>query len=227
MSFAFTTRQLRLALANAIANRDLRLALEAIEAGAPVNPEPGQTSNPPLIEAVIANDVALVTLLLESGADARLAWPPEPDPQFGQSFPLSEARSGEVIRLLVAAGADPNFAGAHGKTALHFMAFSDCVEALLDAGADPNALDAGGYNPALSIMTSTDFWAPRDPVVVIRPMLTRGLDLDYQAPNGVSLDSLARDIPDLAAILASVRAERAMSGLLRAAQPGQHARPGL
>jgi len=69
-------------------------------------------------------------------------------------WPGHAPRVGEVVRVLVAAGADVDarFDGAHRETALHWAASSDDVEAidaLLDAGADIEADGAviGGGSP--------------------------------------------------------------------------------
>lgn len=62
----------------------------------------------------------------------------------------------DVMRMLLAAGADPNVQDNDGKTLLHYMAeegiteyvrYED-VEALLAAGADPNLIDKKGWTPA-------------------------------------------------------------------------------
>lgn len=67
-------------------------------------------------------------------------------------WPGHHPRTAEVIRILVAAGADPGarFVGAHAETPLHWAASNDdvgAVDALVAAGADveaPGAVLGGG-----------------------------------------------------------------------------------
>lgn len=48
----------------------------------------------------------------------------------------------ELVELLLAAGANPNFANPEGKTSLHLaIAFPEIIKKLMDAGADKNAED--------------------------------------------------------------------------------------
>ncbi len=57
-----------------------------------------------------------------------------------------------VLKLLLAAGADPNVTHAAGETPLHMAMFRASVEPvqdLLAAGADPNLLNWSGYTPLM------------------------------------------------------------------------------
>ena len=66
---------------------------------------------------------------------------------------------GEIVPLLLAAGADKNAADRNGRTPLHYVcdlshpAFDDgaaalvCLEALLGAGAEPSVRDREGRTP--------------------------------------------------------------------------------
>lgn len=101
-----------------------------------------------LLYAAHFGNTALLTALLEAGADPNRA------NSYG-SFPLSEAAMGghtPVIEALLAHGADPTQANAEGETALMITARSGNVEAshlLLAAGADPNAREHWGGQTAL------------------------------------------------------------------------------
>ena len=52
-----------------------------------------------------------------------------------------------VMRLLIAAGADPRAIDRDGNTALHVTDNADVAQILVDAGANPNAANAKGRTP--------------------------------------------------------------------------------
>ena len=52
-----------------------------------------------------------------------------------------------VLRLLIAAGADPRATGRDGNTALHLVQNGAGAQVLVDVGADPNAVNAKGRTP--------------------------------------------------------------------------------
>lgn len=97
----------------------------------------------PLLDAVLANDVAKAKTLLKSGADANGT------NRYGVR-PLSIAAqngNGVLVEALLAAGADANGREAGGETALMLAARSGdlkSVSALLARGADANAKDKRG-----------------------------------------------------------------------------------
>ena len=124
----------------------------------------------PLDQAALSGDVEMVELLLEAGAtvqlpaavaleyvddvEALLAADPtllHPGERYGALLTQAcERASGDIVRLLVAAGANVNtpasaetaIDGAAGYTALHAAAFfgnTSAVDALLEAGADVRA----------------------------------------------------------------------------------------
>ena len=56
----------------------------------------------------------------------------------------------EMVKLLIAAGADCTAITRHGGTVLHIAAYfgtASIVSMLIEAGADIRALDEGGYTP--------------------------------------------------------------------------------
>jgi hypothetical protein len=86
-----------------------------------------------LRQAIDRDDVGIARLLIENGADVQ-------GPAENRTFPLSSARSGAMVDLLVHAGADPNERPAGRGTAmtpLMITAYKDVgvAEALLRAGA--------------------------------------------------------------------------------------------
>lgn len=75
----------------------------------------------------------VVAMLLRAGANPRLANPNSP------SSPLLFVSDVRIARLLLAAGADPNFADFDGAPPLFSIYDEDVALAMLDAGADPRA----------------------------------------------------------------------------------------
>jgi ankyrin repeat protein len=121
----------------AVRNGRVDAARELIRQGADVD-EPAHYSLTPLANAAERGNVAMVKLLLKSGAKVNAA----PD---GYT-PLMRACFGgrpKTARLLIDAGADPNLRRHDGQRALHFAAKQGslaCVKLLLKAGADAGAL---------------------------------------------------------------------------------------
>ena len=102
-----------------------------------------------LFDAVERNDLAAVEQLLSRDAgvnslDLRY-------PSWYAAPPLiraAQAGHSEMVRLLLANGADVNARDAGGGTALIWACNDDhidCVRLLLAAGADPNLRNNGGY----------------------------------------------------------------------------------
>ena len=121
--------------------------VEALVAhGADVNATalPDPPHRPPLTAAVDRRATSVVRFLLDHGADA--SWP-----RSGSSRSTSARGSADVIRLLLAAGANPNARDSRGRVALMYpfveqasLPSEAALDALLDAGAEPNARDAEG-----------------------------------------------------------------------------------
>ncbi len=106
---------------------------------------PDFTPQTPLIGALLHNDAAEAIRLLREGVDPN-------EGRFGGLPPviLAAARQDvELVRLMVAKGADPNVRDRSGSTALMWGAFNDTgdaamVEALIVLGADPLASNKAG-----------------------------------------------------------------------------------
>lgn len=132
-----------------------------------------------LIQAIRAGDLdALSALLAEHPglAEARL------EDRRGSRTPLHVAtdwpgyfpNGPEVVRALLAAGADPDADSENpfGVRPLHAAAAAgdhDSARALLEAGADPNVRQQGGYTPLHSAAHSGD-------VELVRLLLVHGAD---------------------------------------------------
>lgn len=103
----------------------------------------------PLGLAAHFGHVDAVKVLLENGADVNL----KPPSRF-QNTAIDAAVAGnapaEVVRVLLAAGADPKVRSEANYTTLHKAAAHgniEIVRMLLDAGADPEATRDGGHRP--------------------------------------------------------------------------------
>lgn len=98
----------------------------------------------PLHNAAMRGNENFVKLLLEAGADVEGG-----STESGRT-PLYFARSAKCVRLLLAAGADPNLRDKDGNTMLHAAVMNgcdSCVEPLLAAGIDINSQNSNGETP--------------------------------------------------------------------------------
>ena len=131
-----------------------------------------------LLNAVVAGDAALVTSLLQSGADGNAR------DATGATALMMAAGSGnlEVVNALLAAGVDANAVDERGWTALMKAAynadldrgFPDVVQALIDAGANIEAPIAYGVRP---LMLAAGYGE----AAVVQVLLDAGAD--YRAQN--------------------------------------------
>jgi ankyrin repeat protein len=131
----------------------------------------GQT---PFVRAALSGDIEVMRLLLEAGADPKIAtaqgttalmaaaginWIP------GQTFSHSEADYVEAVKLCLAQGVDVNAANSLGFTAMHGAAnrgWTSIIQILADHGAKLDVKDQVGRTP----MTFAEgiFLAVRPPV---------------------------------------------------------------
>src|SRR5262245_41414456 len=118
---------------------------------------PDFTPQTPLIGALLHNDTAAATRLLERGADPN-------EGTFVSMSPLALAilrQDPELVRLMAAKGADLNVRDRSGSTALMWAAFNETgdatlVEALLKLGADPLATNNAGETALVWAMRRGD-----------------------------------------------------------------------
>jgi cytohesin len=119
---------------------DVATAALALDAGANPSLYDSETVNGPLSLAITRNDLAMVELLLDAGA--QVEWP-----EFGYTeLEIAGTFAGaDVVQALLATGADPNGVDPGLGFPLSSAAYSNnvaAIEVLLAAGADPNL-----YNP--------------------------------------------------------------------------------
>jgi ankyrin repeat protein len=110
---------------------DLEKAKLLVDRGANVNAKAATGHTPLLMAAGCADSLAVVKVLLDKGADAKVA-------SRGYTPLMAGAGNREVVRLLITKGVDVKAANTVGWTALHAAAFcgeTGAVKDLLDHGA--------------------------------------------------------------------------------------------
>lgn len=140
---------------------------------------------PPLWEAVLMLDREKTRQLLAEGADPNTLWSEE-TPLFAA---IDNVCDEELVKLLLAAGANPSVSGEEGRTPLQLAASSDympnCVELLLSAGAEVSSKDEDGWSALL--------WAcNRKFEDRVQLLLAHGADPNDRLPNGKTALQLAR-----------------------------------
>ncbi len=126
-----------------------------------------------LYAAALGKHVRCMQLLLDNGADARLALP--------------YARCVPALRLLLAAGAEVEVPDTHGRTPLWHQAAAgktEHVRLLLSAGADMYRADAHGVSPVWEAL-----YRNQDAVAVL--FMEHGATPDLRNPAGTSLSAMA------------------------------------
>lgn len=94
----------------------------------------------------------------------------------------------QVVRLLIAGGADPNFPDRGGLTPLYVAVLrgdSECVKELLDAGASVNRLDPSGWSALMHATTRRD-------LRMVRLLLNAGADPTIKTADGTTAADMAR-----------------------------------
>jgi ankyrin repeat protein len=122
-------------------------------------------------------DMAKARLLLESGANVNLA------SKFGRTALLLAAMSdgsAEIVRLLIAKGADVKVADGFKTTALHAAAGgndTETIRQLIDAGLEVDAVNLAGFTP---LMTS----ASHGNLAAVRMLLAKGANVNAVSNDG-------------------------------------------
>ncbi len=177
--------------------------------GAPVNGTPSQWETP-LAAAIEAGQVAVVRRLLAAGADPNLT------PQEEEVPPLCDIRSwvsdGEIVRLLLAAGAEVNPSAAWRSpldcAVADFESGEEPLEAvrlLLEAGAEVNSV--GGYDDEIPLHTAARFGHSR----IVALLLEHGAALNTADGEGNTplFNALENGHEEAARLLLAAGADRA------------------
>lgn len=151
---------------------NLEMVRELLEKGVDVNSREFLTKWSPLHCAAGGSHFEVVRLLLDRGADINATG------SFGT--PLHNTKDVEMVRELLAAGADPMVSVGKGLTPLHTFSGegnTEIVVVLLDAGVDVDVRDEGGNTP----LCQAAAYGRTDPA---RVLLERGADVNVSTTKG-------------------------------------------
>jgi uncharacterized protein len=163
-------------LADAAMNRDIATVRSLLNQKVDVN-EPGKDGTPALHWIVRVDDLDTARLLIQAGANAKLA------DRYGVT-PLYLACSNgnaAMIQLLLDAGADPNSADPTGETSLMTAAKVgdvDSVKVLVDRGAKVDAADPAFQQTALMVAVRENH------PDVVRLLVQRGANVNAKTRTG-------------------------------------------
>jgi ankyrin repeat protein len=149
-----------------------------LEAGANPNPD-GDTL--PLVEASRFNEPKVIPILINAGADPNRVTPFWGAPLMASN--LSKHRD-EMVRTLLACGANPELKNERGETALHRHAVywnTGCIEQLLRVGAMALVRDSRGQTVLMAMVRSNHTGRGE---TLVQMLLKAGIDLNAQDDKG-------------------------------------------
>jgi ankyrin repeat protein len=155
-----------------------------------------RSDDPPLIDALMRNDMAKAKGLIEQGADVnsrdKNGWTP-------LMYAASYAKPAtEILQFLLAKGADVNARNKQGQTALMIAAAGrkgEAVKALLAKGADINAKDDDGSTALILSLGELPNLPPDAPdamvegldkevTTIVQDLLDKGADVNVKNKKG-------------------------------------------
>ena len=147
-----------------------------------------------LFKAIRKNNIHMVQLLLDAGADINI------QTKEGNTPLHIAVNNTELVRMLIAAGTDINIKNNVGKTPLHWAALHERAEVarmLIKAGANVNIQDKYDNTPLrdAAAINSTE---------VARMLIDAGADLNIQDADGETAEQLAHT-DEMRAIFAQAR----------------------
>lgn len=154
-----------------------------------------------LLSAVATNDAEFLRHLLEQGANANYA-----DPRSGMTL-LMMAQHPDLIRMLLAHGADPSALDHDGATALHHAVMGsralEIIPLLVNQGADVNARDDNGVSVLMQAVMN-------DKPELVGLMIDLGADLRIRTKDGQTAQDWAQDLgfADIAEMLENAATKR-------------------
>ena len=165
-------------LVAAVLEGDTEWAALALAAGADPSLYDPETVNGPLSLAITRDDLAMVELLLDAGA--QVEWP-----EFGYTeLEIAGTFAGaDVVQALLATGADPNGVGVGIGGPLVSASYSDNVaalEVLLAAGADPNLFSEDAPRPTPPLFAAAYGGSHESALMLI----DAGADVSLRSPDG-------------------------------------------
>ncbi|WP_257263138.1 ankyrin repeat domain-containing protein [Endozoicomonas sp. ONNA2] len=164
-------------LLDAASQGNLASAKALLEQGADIESR-DQAGKTPLFRAVMSNNPDIVNFLLDAGASVHAR-------DCDDLTPLHEARSQEIVKALLARGADIEAGDRFQATPLIYATTIDCLEAvkaLLAEGANANARDDYHEQASLHIARSRE---------VAEELLAKGADIEAWQVSGRTPLSIA------------------------------------
>ena len=129
----------------------------------------------PLWDAIDAKDASAVRGALGGGADPSAAR--QGDPRQRPPLHVAAAKgAGDIVSLLLEAGADPMARDAQGKTALHWAHHPAAAQALLEAGVPVSVEDSDGDSPLFVACCGQDTVDELTVAAVVRLLIAAGAD---------------------------------------------------
>jgi ankyrin repeat protein len=133
--------------------------------------------------AAESKNAALVKLVIEAGANPNASWKRHRSFAAGDGWTSLHIAGfngeGEVVKILLDAGADVTSTDKDGATPLH-VAKGDAVEFLLTAGADANAAGKHGMTPLFNL------WPTEAAAGKARALIAAGADVNLALKSGAT-----------------------------------------